>query len=324
MNRRNLIALLGSAAMWPVVARAQQAMPVVGFINAGFPRGFAGALGGFQRGLNESGFVEGRNVNIEYRWAEGQYDRLPTLAADLVRRQIAVVFAGQPPTVRAIKMATTTIPIVFSMGEDPIKEGIVPSFNRPGGNVTGISYFTNQLLGKRLALLTEMVPSAGVFALLVNRNNPNAEPDTKEAQAAAAALGRRLEVLTASTERDVEAAFTTMSQRQVGALSVGVDGFFVDQRELLITLAARHGIPTIYDRREYSVSGGLMSYGASQVEAWRQAGIYVGRILKGEKPADLPVQQSTKFEFVINSKTAKTVGLTVPPGLLVAADEVIE
>jgi putative tryptophan/tyrosine transport system substrate-binding protein len=323
MNRRAFISLLGAAA-WPVVARAQQAIPVVGFINAGFPRGFAGAVGGFHRGLNESGFVEGRNVNIEYRWAEGQFDRLPTLAADLVRHRVAAVFAGQPPSVRAIKAATTTIPIVFSMGEDPVKEGIVPSFNRPGGNVTGISYFTNQLFGKRLALLSEMVPSAGVLALLVNRNNPNAEPDTRDAQAAAAALGRRLEVLTASTERDVEAAFTTMSQRQVGALSVGVDGFFVDQRDLLITLAARHGIPAIFDRREYSASGGLMSYGASQVEAWGQAAIYVGRILKGEKPADLPVQQSTKFEFVINSKTAKTLGLGIPPGVLAVADEVIE
>jgi putative tryptophan/tyrosine transport system substrate-binding protein len=324
MNRRDLITLLGGAAMLPVAARAQQAVPVVGFINAGFPRGFAGALGGFHRGLNESGFVEGRNVNIEYRWAEGQFDRLPTLAADLVRHRVAAVFAGQPATVRAIKAATTTIPIVFSMGEDPVKEGIVPSFNRPGGNVTGISYFTNQLVGKRLALLTETVPTAAMVALLVNRNNPNAEPDTEDAQAAAAALGRRLEVLTASTERDVAAAFITMSQRQIGASSVGVDGFFVDQRELLITLAASHGIPAIYDRREYSASGGLMSYGASQVEAWGHAGIYVGRILKGEKPADLPVQQSTKFDFVINLRTAKALGLAVPPTLLALADEVIE
>jgi putative tryptophan/tyrosine transport system substrate-binding protein len=235
-----------------------------------------------------------------------------------------VIFATSPPAVRAAKAATATIPIVFSIGEDPVTEGLVASFNRPGGNVTGFSFFTNQLFGKRLGLLHDIVPKAAVFALIVNPNNPNADPDARDARVAADALGRRLEVLKAATERDLEAAFTAMVQRQVGALSVGVDEFLFDRREQLIALAARHAVPAIYARREYAASGGLMSYGASQVDSWRQAGVYVGRILKGDKPGDLPVQQATKFEFVINLKTAKALSLEIPPGVLAIADAVIE
>jgi putative tryptophan/tyrosine transport system substrate-binding protein len=325
MKRREFITLLGGAATWPLAARAQQpAVPVIGFLHAAFPRGFTEAVAGFRQGLGETGYVEGRNVTIEYRWAEGQYDRLPALAADLDRRQVAVVFASSPPAVRVVKAENSMLPIVFAMGEDPIKEGLVTSLSRPGGNVTGFSWFSNQLFGKRLALLSEIVPNAAVLALLVNPNNPNADPDTKEAQLAAGQLGRQLQVLTAGTEGDIETAFTAMVQRQVGAVAVGVDGFFLDRREQLVALAARHAIPAIFDRRQYPDSGGLMSYGANQVDSWRQGGIYVGRILKGEKPGDLPVQQSTKFEFVINLKTARTLGLDIPPTVVARADEVIE
>jgi putative ABC transport system substrate-binding protein len=325
MRRREFMTLVGGAAAWPVATRAQQpAMPVVGFLHAAFPRGFTEAVVGFRQGLGEAGYVEGRNVAIEYRWAEGQYDRLPPLAADLVRRQVAVVFASSPPAARAVKAENSKLPIVFAMGEDPIKEGLVTSLSRPGGNVTGFSWFSNQLFGKRLALLKEIVPNAAVLALLVNPNNPNADPDTKEAQIAAGQLGRQLQVMTARTERDLETVFAAMVQRQVGAVAVGVDGAFLDWREQLVALAARRAIPAIYDRRQYPDSAGLMSYGASQVDSWRQGGVYVGRILKGEKPADMPVQQATKFELIINLKTAKGLGLTIPPSVLAIADEVIE
>jgi putative ABC transport system substrate-binding protein len=325
MKRREFMTLLGSAAAWPVTARAQQpAMPVIGLLNAQYPGGFAPMVDGFRQGLSETGFVEGRNVAIEYRWAEGQYERLPALAADLVRRQVAVIFANGPPAVRVTKTATATIPIVFSMGEDPVKEGIVASLNRPGGNVTGFTYFTNQLLGKRLALLTEIIPKAGVIALLINPDNPNAEPDTKDTQAAASALGRTLEVLTARKEPDLQTAFATIAQRRADALIVGVDGFFLDRRERIVALAAQHAIPAVYDRREFAVAGGLMSYGASQVDSWRQSGIYVGRILNGARPTDLPVQQAVKFEFVVNLKSAKALKLDIAPIVVARADEVIE
>jgi putative tryptophan/tyrosine transport system substrate-binding protein len=263
-------------------------------------------------------------VAIEYRWVAGQYDRYPALAADLVRRRVTVIFANGPIGVRAAQAATATIPIVFTMGEDPVKEGIVASLNRPGGNVTGFSDFDNQLTGKRLSLLRHAVPKAAVFGLLVNPTNPNAESDIKDAQAAADALAWELRVLTASTERELEAAFVAMVREKVGGLLVVVDIFFIDNRDQIIGLAARHAIPAIYERREYATDGGLMSYGVERIETYRQAGIYVGRILKGEKPGDLPVQQSTRFEFVINLKTAKTLGLEIPPGVLAIADAVIE
>jgi putative tryptophan/tyrosine transport system substrate-binding protein len=326
LRRREFITLFGGAATWPLAARAQQPpLPVVGFLNHGPSREFAPLVARFRQGLSETGYVEDRNLAIEYRFAEGEFDRLPALAADLVGRQVALIFAGSPPAVLAARAASATVPIVFSMGEDPVKEGLVASLNRPGNNITGFSHFANQLVGKRMGLLREIVPKTGVFAFLVNPDNPNAKPDTKDAQEAAAALGLRLQVLTANTERDLEIAFTAIVQQQVGALLVGVDGtFLLGHRELLVALAARHSVPTIYDRREFAVAGGLMSYGTDRLEAYRQGGIYAGRLLKGEKPADLPVQQLTKFEFILNLKTAKTLGLNIPPGMLAIATEVIE
>jgi putative tryptophan/tyrosine transport system substrate-binding protein len=325
MGRREFIALLGgAAAAWPLAARAQQpAIPVVGLLHIGSHGAWTLPMAAFHRGLSETGYVEGRNVTIEYRWAEGQFNRLPTLVADLVRRQVTVIFASGPPAVVAAKAQTATIPIVFFVGEDPIKEGLVESLNRPGGNVTGFTNFQNQLFGKQLGLLHETVPNATVFAFLVNPNNPNAGPDTKDVQAAADALRLELRVMTATTEADLEPAFAAMVEKRVGGLVVGVsERLFL--REQFFALAARHAIPAIYHRREYPAAGGLMSYGASPVDSWHQCGIYVGRILKGEKAANLPVLQSTKFEFVLNLKTAKALGLTFPPGLLAIADEVIE
>jgi putative ABC transport system substrate-binding protein len=321
MKRRTFITALGGAAAWPVVARGQQQVPpvVVGFLG-----GNALRVDGFRRGLREAGYVENQNVAIEYRWPEGKFDRLPALAADLVQRRVAAILTIGPPAVRALRMQSATIPIVFAMGEDPVKEGLVASLSRPGGNTTGVTYFSNLLFAKRLQLLNEVVPTASALALIVNQKNPTAEPDTKEAQAAADALGRRFEVLTASSDEGLEAAFGVMVQRRIVGLIVGVDPIFVDRPEKLSRLAARNAIPVIYDRRELSAAGGLMSYGADTADAYRQCGNYVGRILKGEKPADLPVIQSTKFEFVINLKTAKALGLTVPPSLLARADEVIE
>jgi putative ABC transport system substrate-binding protein len=329
MRRRDFIAGLAAAASSatsPRAARAQQpAVPVIGYLGLNSPGGAAPLVAAFREGLNATGFVEGRNVAIEFRWAEGQFDRLPALAGELVRRQVTVIFTNSGPTgIRAATARAATIPIVFTMGEDPVKEGLVASLNRPGGNITGFVNFANQLDAKKLSLLHDAVPKAAVFAFLVNPTHPNAEAATKDAQAAAQALGRELRVLTASTERAVETAFAAMVQQRVGALSVSRDPLFNDQREQLVALAARHAVPAIYNRRDFPAAGGLMSYGTSDLDSSRQSGVYVGRILKGAKPADLPVEQATKFEFVINLKTAKTLGLEIPPGVLAIADEVIE
>jgi putative ABC transport system substrate-binding protein len=328
MQRRQFITLLGgTAATWPLAARAQQrpVTPVVGFITAlsadAATERYAAA---FRKGLTETGYVEDRNVTVEYHWLGGQFDRLPALAADLVQRRAAVIFATNPPAVRAAMAATATIPIVFAMGEDPVKENVVASLNRPGGNVTGFTHLANQLAGKRLGLLRETAPKAVVFAVLVNPTHPSAESDTNDVQAAARALSVPLHVLHASSERDFETAFTAMVRLRVGALFVNTNPFFVTGREQLAALAARHAVPAMYDDREFPAAGGLMSYGASRADSYRQAGIYAGRILKGEKPADLPVQQSTKLEFIINLNTAKALGLDIPPGVLAIADEVIE
>jgi putative ABC transport system substrate-binding protein len=318
MRRREFITLLGSAtAAWPVATRAQQpTVPVIGFLVRPIrPPAFVQAL-------RERGFVEGRTVEFDFRW--GSDDDLPALVGELVRRRVAVIVTGGPPAARAAMAATTTIPIVFSMGEDPVKEGVVPSLSRPSGNVTGYTNFTNQLVAKRLDLLHELVPSATELGFLANPTNPNIKPQTAEVQAAADALGLRLRIYTASTERELETAFDGMVRERVGALLVGVDPWFRSQPELMAALAARHMLPANYERREYAMVGGLMSYGNDLTEQWRLMGTYTSRILKGEKPADLPVYQATKFEFILNLKTAKALGLTVPLTLLGRADEVIE
>jgi len=326
MRRREVIRLVGSAAMMPVLgplaARAQQ--PTIGYLSAGSPSGAELSLAGFHEGLKETGYIQGRNVRIEYRWAEGQFDRLPALAAELARLRPDVIYAGSPPGVRAAAAATATTPIVFGMGEDPVKEGIVTNLNRPGGRITGITGFGNQLVGKRLQLLHEIAPAAATFAFLINPNNPNGEPDTADARAAAAALGRRLHVLQAGSEGELEGAFNTMARLRVGALSVNVDPAFRGWRQSIVALAAVHAIPAVYERPDFVSAGGLMAYSADSADAGRQGGIYVGRILKGEKAGDLPVLQSTKFELVINLKTAHALGLTIPPGVLAIADKVIE
>jgi putative ABC transport system substrate-binding protein len=310
LKRREFITLLGGAVSWPLAARAQQpAMPVIGLLDISTPSSRNTAMPGFHRGLSEIGYVEGQNVTIEYRWAEGHFDRLAALAAELVGRQVVVIFAGGTPAVRAAKEQTATIPVVFFIGEDPVKEGLIASLNRPGGNVTGVTNFQNQLFGKQLGVLRDIVPNTTRFALLVNPNNPNAE---------------QLRVLSARTVDDLELAFAVIGEQRVGALLIGVDGLFFDRREQLSELAMRHAIPAISQWREYPSAGGLISYGASRADAFRQAGIYTGRILKGARPSDLPVMQPTKFELVINLKTAKTLDLTIPPGLLAIADEVVE
>jgi putative ABC transport system substrate-binding protein len=326
MKRREFIAGLGGAAAWPVVARAQRAaVPVIGYLNPSSQAASVDTVTSFLRGLGDGGYIEGRNVVIEYRWAEDRLELLPAMAADLVQRRVDVIYAGGKPGAPAAKAATATIPIVFQMGEDPIKEGIVTRLDRPGGNITGFSNFSNGLFSKRVGLLREIAPTTEVFAFLVNPNNPNADPDTKDVQAAAAAVGRRLEVLTAGSERELQTVFADMVQKQVGGLVVGVDpSFFGSRRALIAALAIRHAIPTIYNNRSFAVAGGLMSYGTDQFAPHRQAGVYVARILKGEKPGDLPVQLPTKFEFVINLATAKALGLTIPETLLATADEVIQ
>jgi putative ABC transport system substrate-binding protein len=329
MHRRSFLTLLGTsaaAAAWPLAAKAQQpAVPVVGYLDSGSAEPSANRLAAFRKGLSETGYVEDRNVAIEFRWAHNDYDRLPELAADLVRRRVAIIATpGSTPAALAAKAATTTIPIVFSGGGDPVLFGLVASLNRPGGNVTGINSMNAELMGKRLGLLHELLPGARRFAVLVNPTNPNSEYMIMDAQAAAATRGRQIEVLTASTNRDIDAAFTSLMQKGVDALLVTTDPFFANRRVQLQSLATRHAVPSIFSIREFAEAGGLMSYGSSFTDHYRQAGIYVGRILKGEKPADLPVMQPTKFEFVINLQTARTLGLEIPPTLLALADEVIE
>jgi putative ABC transport system substrate-binding protein len=327
VKRRKFISLLGSAAVtWPLTARAQQqAMPVIGFLGSELPDLYAGRLRAFRQGLSEASFVEGKNVAIEYRWAGSRYDRLPELAADLVRRQVTVIAATTTPSVLTAKAATTTIPIVFLTGSDPVEVGLVTSLSRPGGNMTGVANLSVEVGAKQLELLHELVPAATVIALLVNPTDPVlVETLSKGFHTAARAMRQQTYVVSAGTEGDIDAAFTTLVQQRVGALVVGNDPFFNARPDRLVALAARHAVPTIYPYREFAAAGGLMSYGSSLADAYRLVGVYTGRILKGEKPADLPVQQSTKVELVLNLKTAKALGLTFPISLLGRADEVIE
>jgi putative tryptophan/tyrosine transport system substrate-binding protein len=326
MRRRNFIALLGSAAAWPLAARAQQgAMPVVGFLDPRSPDDVIDRLRAFRQGLKETGYIEGENVAIEYRWAENQIDRLPALAADLVRRQVAVIAVPGTPAPAVAKAATSTIPIVFIAAEDPVRLGLVASLARPGGNATGVTNLGMELVQKQIEKLHEMVPRANVIAALVNPSDPAlGEPATKGAQAAARALGLQIHIVQASTERDIEATFASLARLGVGALVVLPDAFFVSSRDQIAALAIRHAMPTIYYQREFAAAGGLMGYGPSVTDGYRQVGIYAARILKGERPGDLPVQQSTKFELVINLNTARVLGLDVPLHLQHLADEVIE
>jgi putative tryptophan/tyrosine transport system substrate-binding protein len=310
---------------WPLSLRAQQkAMPVIGFLGSGVPSTSASNLVGFRQGLSETGYVEGQNLTIEYSWAEGRFDRMPVLVADLVARKVDVIVAGADPAARAAKNATSTIPIVFIAGDDPVRQGLVATLARPGGNLTGISFLIIELNPKRFELLRELVPQAGTIALLVNPNNPAIEIIVKDVQEAAQAKGVQLHIVKASTESEIDAAFGSLVERQAGALLVATDPFLGSRRELLLALAARHSIPTMYEFREYAMAGGLMSYGTNFTAIFRQVGIYAGRILKGAKPADLPVVQPTTFELVVNLKTAKALGLTIPPSILSRADEVIE
>jgi putative ABC transport system substrate-binding protein len=326
VRRRDFITLFGSAAaVRPLAALAQQPerMPVIGFLNPGSSAPLANIVAGLRHGLSEGGFVEGENVAIEYRWADGQADRLPAMAADLVRRQVAVIIAGGG-TVTTARAATATIPILFTTGVDPVRQGFVASLNRPGGNVTGAFFYTIALGPKRLELLHEAVPAASVIGFLVNPNLPYAEVGVRDLEAAARAMGQQVRVLRAASEREFDAAFATLSEQRIGALVVGGDPFFNSRRDQLVALATRHAVPAIYENREFAAAGGLMSYGADVADAYRQVGVYAGRVLKGEKPADLPVVQSTKVEFVINLKAAKALGLTFPLPLIGRADEVIE
>jgi putative tryptophan/tyrosine transport system substrate-binding protein len=327
MRRRDIITLLGSAAAsWPLAVRAQQpAMPVIGYLGATSRQSALHTIDGFRRGLAETGYAEGRNVAIEYRWAEGEYDRFPSLATELVERQVAVMLVGPPAgAVLAAKAATRTIPIVFVTGDDPIKVGLVTSLNRPGGNVTGASFFNFALESKRLEMLHKLLPTAAPVAVLINPNFSEIKRQEEEIESAARALGMEIIVLEAGSEREINTAFRALVERQANALLVGSDPFLFSRRSQLVALASYHALPTVYNDRVYVELGGLMSYGASPRDAYRQGGVYVGQILKGAKPSEMPVLQPTKFEMVINLKTAKALALTVPPTLLALADEVIE
>ena len=327
MKRRAFITLLGgTAAAWPLAARAQQAAtPVIGYLHLGSPGTRRDQVAAFHKGLNELGFAEGRNVAVEYRWADNEYGRLAELVADLIHRRVSVIVApaGIPAT-KAAKALTTTIPIVFSTSVDPVEAGVVPSLNRPGGNVTGITDMGVDVVAKQLGLLHELLPAAARLAVLVNPNSPVAEPTIMDAQSAASAIGRPIEVLTAGTKLDIDAAFASLEQKRADALLIANDALFTTRLVQLVTLAIRRAVPTIHSQREFAEAGGLMSYGSSVIDRERQLGVYTGRILKGEKPADLPVLRATRFEFVVNLQTAKTIDVDVPPTLLARADEVIE
>src|SRR5712691_2999213 len=325
MRRREFISLLGgAAAVWPLAARAQQpAMPVIGFLNGTSPEGYEPFLSAFREGLSETGYVESRNVAIEYRWAEGHYDRLPALAADLVRRGVTVIAATSTPANRIAMAATTTIPIVFTTSSDPVALGLVASLSRPGGNVTGVVTLNVELGSKRLEVLREVFPADTIVVVLANPTNPNFEAQLLDLQAAARTIGQSILVETVGTEADIDAAFARLAQQRAGAILVNTDAFLFSRRDQLVALAKRHAVPAIFDRREFAAAGGLMSYGGSVTDPYHLAGVYTGRVLKGEKPADLPVQQATKVELALNLKTAKALGLTFPITLLGRADEVI-
>ncbi len=326
MRRREFIVFVGCAAAWPLAARAEQsAMPVIGFLNSASPQPFANYVAGFRAGLKETGYVEGQNVAIEFRWAEGHYDRLPEMAADLVHRKVAVlVSTGGTSSITAAKAATTTIPIVFTTGSDPVRLGLVTSLSRPGGNITGVNFFVTQMESKRLGLLRALIPGVQLIAVLLNPNIPVHARQKTDVEEAAYAFGQQIHLLSASNESEIDAAFATAMQLRAGAMLVGADPFFNSQRDKIVALAARYSIPAIYEQREHALAGGLMSYGTNLSEGYRQAGVYAGRILKGEKPGDLPVAQSSKFELIINLKTAKALGIEVPPNLSAEADEIIE
>lgn len=326
MKRREFLGVLGSAAAaWPVAARAQQVIPVVGFLNSASASGRDNFVAAFRQGLNEMGYIEGRNVAIEYRWAEDRYDQLPILAADLVRRKVNVIAAiGSAAPGRAAQAATSTIPIVFQTGGDPVRDGLVASLNRPGGHITGTVIFATGLEAKRLGLLNEIVPRTKTVAVLLNRSSPAVEQQWSDIQAAARLLAKSVEVLYVNAASDLNATFEAITQQRIGGLLVGGDPVLSSSARLIIELAARYALPAIYERREFAARGGLMSYGTNIAEGYRQTGRYVGRVLKGEKPSELPVVQSTKFEFVLNLKTARALGLAIPSGVLSIADDVIE
>ena len=324
IHRREFI-VGGAAAAWPVMARAQQPkMPVVGFLNGGSPEGYAPMVEAVRQGLKEAGYAEGQNVAIEFGWAEGKYERLKALASDMIRRQVDVIAATSTPAALATKALTSTIPIVFTTGADPVELGLVASLNRPGGNVTGVSFLVNELTSKQFEMLHKLLPKASLFGFLVNPDVAFAKSQIKDAEGAARSLGHRLLVLTAKTEREIDAAFNTLVQRKADGLVTISEPFLNSRRDQVVELAARHSLPALYPVRDYVAAGGLVSYGSSIVGAYREVGVYTGRILKGAKPADLPVVQASKIEFVINALTARVLGLTVPDKLLVAADEVIE